>query len=111
MSIGSILNMARSGMAASQASIQTASQNISNAQTAGYSRQSVDIAPAQAMRLPYGWVGAGVTIGTISRTRDILLDATYRGDSAAAASAQTTSDALDQIQAVFGEPRVPFDGF
>ena len=43
MSIGSILNMARQGMAAQQTAIHTASQNIANAETVGYSRQRVEL--------------------------------------------------------------------
>jgi flagellar hook-associated protein FlgK len=44
MSLGSILNMARTAMTVQQAGVQDASQTMSNATTAGYSRQRVDTA-------------------------------------------------------------------
>ncbi|MEP6494634.1 MAG: flagellar hook-associated protein FlgK [bacterium] len=104
MSIGSILNMARTAMAAQQTAVQVASQNISNATTAGYSRQRVDLATTQPTVFPYGSVGTGVGIQSITRSRDALLDTAYRQNSAGAAGADTTNTALSQIQSIFGEP-------
>jgi len=104
MSIGSILNMARTAMAAQQTAVQVASQNISNATTAGYSRQRVDMATSLPTVFPYGSIGTGVSIQSITRSRDMMLDTTYRQNSAGAAGADTTNTALSQIQSVFGEP-------
>jgi flagellar hook-associated protein 1 len=104
MSIGSILNMARSGMNAQQLAVQVASQNISNAQTAGYSKQTVVLTSALPTVFPYGSVGTGVDVETISRARDAMLDAQYRQDAAGQSYADTKSSALTQIQSVFGEP-------
>lgn len=104
MSIGGILDMARSGMNAQQIAIQTASQNIANADTEGYSRQRVDTATRLSTIFPYGTLGTGVDVVGIARARDAMLDATYRTDSAAQSNAQTTSTALSQVQDVFGEP-------
>jgi flagellar hook-associated protein 1 FlgK len=104
MSIGSILNMARSGMNAQQTAVQVASQNISNATTEGYSKQRVELATALPTVFPYGSVGTGVDIKTISRARDAMLDTTYRTDSSSQSRAETTSAALREIQSVFGEP-------
>jgi flagellar hook-associated protein 1 FlgK len=104
MSIGSILNAARSGMNAQQIAVQIASQNIANAQTAGYSRQRVELATTLETIFPYGTIGTGVEIQTISRARDSLLDATYRENSGSSSKAETTSHSLMQIQQIFGEP-------
>lgn len=104
MSIGSILNMARDGLRAQQQAITTASQNIANAQTVGYSRQRVEMAASLPTVFPYGSVGTGVDIVSITRARDTLLDTAYRTDSAAATGAQTRTTALEQMQSVFGEP-------
>ena len=105
MSIGSILNTARQAMSAQQMAVQIASQNIANAKSDGYSRQRVELAVAATPTVfPYGSVGTGVGIKSITRARDTLLDATFRTDSAGSAAADTTSDALSQIQSVFGEP-------
>ncbi len=104
MSIASILNMARTAMSAQQLGIQISSQNISNAETDGYSRQRVDLATALPTLFPYGSVGTGVTVQGITRSRDALLDNTFRQASSGSSAASTKSDALDQVQAVLGEP-------
>jgi flagellar hook-associated protein FlgK len=104
MSIGSILNSARQAMNAQQTAVQIASQNIANAKTEGYSRQRVELAAMVPTVYPYGSLGTGVGITSITRARDTLLDATYRDDNASASSAQTSADALGQIQSIFGEP-------
>jgi flagellar hook-associated protein 1 FlgK len=104
MSLGSILNMARTAMTVQQAGVQVASQNISNATTAGYSRQRVDTATTLPTVFPYGSVGTGVGIQSITRARDTLLDTAFRQNSASASNADTQSTALQQIQSIFGEP-------
>lgn len=104
MSIGSILNSARSGMAASQLSVQISAQNIANADVDGYSRQRVELATSLSTAYPYGTIGTGVTVTNISRARDAMLDAAYRQDSSGQAKADTTANALTQIQTMFGEP-------
>jgi flagellar hook-associated protein 1 FlgK len=104
MSIGSILNMARDGMRAQQQAVQTASQNIANSQTVGYSRQRVELQASLPTVFPYGSIGTGVTVATITRARDEMLDLAYRTDSSASKQAETMSSALAQIESVFGEP-------
>lgn len=104
MSIGSILNMARTAMAVQQTAVQIASQNISNATTDGYSRQRVDTATTLPTVFPYGSIGTGVGIQSITRSRDALLDTAYRQNSAGASGASTQNTALSQIQSIFGEP-------
>ena len=75
MSIGSILNSARQAMNAQQTAVQIASQNIANAKTEGYSRQRVELAAMVPTVYPYGSLGTGVGITSITRARDTLLDA------------------------------------
>lgn len=104
MSIGSILNSARQGMNAQQTAVQIASQNIANAKTEGYSRQRVELAAQLPTIFPYGSVGTGVAVASITRARDALLDGVYRTDNALAKNASTTADALARVQSIFGEP-------
>jgi hypothetical protein len=75
MSLGNVLNMARTAMAAHQTALQVASQNISNATTEGYSRQRVELTTALPTVFPYGSVGTGVKIAGVTQARDTLLDA------------------------------------
>ena len=104
MSLGNVLNMARTAMSAHQTALQVASQNISNATTEGYSRQRVELTTALPTVFPYGSVGTGVKIQGITQARDTLLDAAFRQGSSGAFAADTTNTALSQIQSILGEP-------
>lgn len=77
--------MARSALTASQRSIDVTGQNISNINTAGYSRQRVDLSSVGAGGInwkhglsPAENVGMGVNINGIRRIRDSFLDIRYR---------------------------------
>jgi flagellar hook-associated protein 1 len=102
--IGSLLSIARSGLMASQAHIATASQNITNAQTPGYSRQRTLIRQGDQQNLPFGNFGTGVIVDGTERIRDNLLDTTFRRDAGAAAYNEQRRDALQAVESVYGEP-------
>lgn len=69
MSLSNILQTAYSGISASQSALRSVSNNISNVNTAGYSREQV-MFEAQA----YGGNVAGVKIGQIRRVTDQFLE-------------------------------------
>lgn len=102
--IGGLLSIARSGLTASQAQISTTSQNITNAQTPGYSRQRVTLIPGYPEQLPYGTFGTGVLVANVVRMRDEMIDAGYRRDSGAAGASEERRDALQAVESVLGEP-------
>ncbi len=104
MNFGGMLSIARSGLMASQAQISTSSQNVTNAQTPGYSRQRVTLTPGYPERLAYGTFGTGVLIGGVERMRDELLDASFRRDTQNAGYTEERRDALQAIEGVLGEP-------
>lgn len=101
---GGLLSIARSGLMASQAQISTASQNVTNAQTPGYSRQRVTLVQGFPEQLPFGTFGTGVMVKNVERMRDELLDSGYRRDSGAAAYSEERRDALQAIEDILGEP-------
>ena len=70
------LNTAYSGLQAANAALNTTANNISNAETKGYSRQTVTTQAADAIRsfTTYGCVGAGVETLAIERVRDKFYD-------------------------------------
>ena len=70
------LNTAYKGLLASNAALNTTSNNIANVQTEGYSRQQVVQEAAQAIRVfrTYGCAGAGVETIAIERVRDEFYD-------------------------------------
>jgi flagellar hook-associated protein 1 FlgK len=104
VSITSILSVARTGLTAHQAAIETISHNIANAETEGYSRQRVTLSANLPQRLPYGNIGTGVGVANVERVRDTLLDGTYRREAGGAAFHGTSRDLLTPIEGVFGEP-------
>jgi flagellar hook-associated protein 1 FlgK len=103
-SFGGILSIARSGLLASQQGVTVASNNITNAQTPGYSRQRVVFRTGEPVQLPFGSFGTGVFTEDVQRMRNVLLDDTWRQDTAAASRNETMRDTLQQIERVWGEP-------
>lgn len=73
------LTIAGSGLRASNAALNTTANNISNAQTVGYSRQTVTQQAFTALRTftTYGCAGAGVETIAIERVRDNFYDVKY----------------------------------
>lgn len=76
------LSIASSGIRASNAALNTTANNISNAQTEGYSRQQVTQEAANALRVfaSYGCAGAGVDTVAIERVRDSFYDMRFRNN-------------------------------
>lgn len=70
------LTIASSGLRAANAALNTTGNNISNVNTAGYSRQQVTQEAANALRVfaTYGCAGAGVETLAIERVRDKFYD-------------------------------------
>lgn len=73
------LNIAYTGLLASNAALNTTSNNISNVQTKGYSRQQVVQQASDALRVfqTYGCAGAGVDTLAVERIRDEFYDNKY----------------------------------
>src|SRR3954447_15304075 len=99
---GSALTTARYGL-------DVVSQNIANADTAGYTRQSVQQASVDAVSgvpsiytRPAG--PGGVTVTGTARLTDTVLVARLRTEQARSGYADTTAAQLDQVQAMFAEP-------
>ncbi len=104
MSLNSILGTATLALQAQQTAMQTASNNIANAGTAGYSRQVVNLTPNTPLYTPSGAIGTGVLVQDISRVRNTMLDTNYWAQSSQAAGYTTQGDVLTSISSVFGEP-------
>jgi flagellar hook-associated protein 1 FlgK len=78
------LNIAASGLRASNAALNTTANNIANANTDGYSRQKVKQEASDALRVfsRYGCAGAGVDTIAIERVRDSFYDVKFRNNEA-----------------------------
>ncbi|WP_310604058.1 flagellar hook-associated protein FlgK [Anaerosporobacter sp.] len=99
------LNIGLSGLYAYQASINTTAHNISNAETKGYSRQSVVTSASEALRVysSYGMAGSGVDIVDIIQQRSAYYDVKYRNSSALYGEYSTKNDYMLQVQNYFNE--------
>ncbi len=105
------LNTALSGLEAAQAAINTAGENIANANTPGYSRQVVDMTERNPLTVQTSSVtgsstqlGQGVDITTITRERNQFLDSSYRNQNSQTSGDNTASTLLGQVQASLDEP-------
>ena len=98
------LYTAFSGLTAAQAGINTASHNVANASTIGYTRQQVDLTSRIPYHQRFGTVGQGVDIASISRARVAGLDTQVRTSASAQGRLDVLADLLAGAEAVMGEP-------
>lgn len=103
-SISGILSVARSALLAHQAAMEVTGHNIANAETPGYTRQSLLLGQSDPRRVTYGTFGTGVRVSTVGRAREALLDQDVRSQLAPSAQARTRRDMLQRVERVFGEP-------
>jgi len=98
MDITLSLQNALTGLQAAQANLAVISSNITNAQTPGYSRETVPLSTQIV-----GNAGAGVLVGVTQRQVDDNLAKSARQQDTAASAADTTDSYFQQIQSLFGQ--------
>jgi flagellar hook-associated protein 1 FlgK len=102
MSLIGALTTGQTALAASQAGIQVAGNNISNSGNADYTRETVQLTPATDQQIRPGmFVGNGVDITAIQRQADAALQSRLNNSISDGQSAQTTQQWLSQVQSVF----------
>ncbi len=101
MSISSLLSIGSRAMTANYAALQTTGNNVANANTAGYSRQSVELATAFSQQTGSGFFGKGVDVATVSRAHSDFLTREAATTASIAAADQARSSQLQQLEAVF----------
>ncbi len=102
------LNIAYTGLLASNAALNTTSNNIANVQTEGYSRQQVVQQAADAIRVfeTYGCAGAGVDTLAIERVRDDFYDTKYWNNNALVGEYSSKQYYMTQIETYFTDDGV-----
>lgn len=105
------LQSARTGMSASQASIQTTSHNINNLNTPGYSRQQVEQKARSAYSYPgynsqlgAGQLGTGVEVTDIVRVRNSFYDFQFKNESHTYGQIGVKYDHYSTMETIFNEP-------
>jgi len=109
MSIG-LLNTALSGLAAFQRSLETTSNNISNVNTEGYSRQRAELATRPEQFLGGNFVGTGVSVANIARSYDQFITGQVRSSNSAFGEVDTyhrLATQIDNIVAAEGTSLAP----
>lgn len=105
------IETSRRGLFSQQAAINTTGHNISNASTAGYSRQRVNLTAATSIEAygmthstATGQLGTGVEVKSINRLRSAFLDQQFREQNAAKSTWTKQVDSLSMIEGIVNEP-------
>ena len=99
------LNIAYTGLLASNAAMNTTSNNIANVQTEGYSRQQVTQQASNALRVfqTYGCAGAGVETLAIERVRDEFYDGRFWDNNAQLGEYDMKQYYMQQLETYFDD--------
>jgi flagellar hook-associated protein 1 FlgK len=104
------LEIARRAMATQQSALYVTGQNVSNANTPGYTRQRVNFQqtepyPSVGINAPHipGQMGTGVQASSIQRVREAFLDVQYRGENSKLGYWQSRTDSLSKMESIMNE--------
>lgn len=103
------LNTLVRSLYANQVSLNTVGHNIANANTAGYSRQRVNLVTTAPQKI-YGGsngsyhLGTGVDVQSVTRSRDTFVDKQMWKESASLGYGAATYDVLSRLEGVISEP-------
>ncbi len=98
------LDIAITGMAANQKALEVTGHNVSNLGTEGYARQGAILVGA-ATRSYGNWkIEMGVDVQQIRQIRDLFQDNLVRSESNALGYWETRYKAVEDLQAIIGEP-------
>ena len=105
------LEASKRGLFTQQSALYTTGHNISNANTAGYSRQRVNMQatpgfPGTGLNAPTtpGFIGTGVEAGSVQRIRDAFVDRQFRQESNKLGYWESRSQAITQMEDIMTEP-------
>ena len=99
-----LLGIGYSGLSAAQLALTTTGNNISNVNTPGYSRQSVDLVTNPAQILGSSYVGSGVGVASITRSYDQFLVGQVRSSTSSYGSANTFQQYASTVDNMLGDP-------
>jgi flagellar hook-associated protein 1 FlgK len=99
--LSSGLNIGLSGLQASQAALDVIGHNISNVNTPGYSRQDVALSSSASQSFGNLQYGTGVTVSSITATRNKFLDMQITSGLSGQAGAQTRYDGIQAVASAF----------
>jgi flagellar hook-associated protein 1 len=99
------LETALRGLMAQQQALDVTGENITNASTPGYTRETVNLSTTPGLQVGPGLLlGTGVDVTGYQRVRDTFLDTQLRAQTMLQGSAQAQQDGLSQVEGVLNEP-------
>jgi len=101
MTVSSLLSIGARAMSANYAALQVTGNNVANANTAGYSRQSVELATSLSQQTGSGFFGKGVDVATVTRAHSDFLTREAATTAALAAADDARNKQLLQLEKVF----------
>ena len=101
MSASPLMSLGIKAMNANFAALQTAGNNIANANVAGYSRQQVELSTALGQFTGSGYFGRGVNVATVSRSHDALLAREAAGAKSLSAMDAARLSQLNRLESIF----------
>lgn len=102
----STLSIAITGLNAAQAGLLTTSNNISNSNTAGYSRQAIQQTTQTPNFTGSGFIGQGTRVLTVQRQYSSFLGQQLTASQSATSQLQTYQTQLNQVDNMLGDTTV-----
>src|SRR5262249_52587388 len=93
------------GLLAQQQALNLTGHNIANAQTPGYTRQTIQLSTTSGLQVTPGLLlGTGVNVDSYQRVRDQFLDVQLRAQTMLQGAADAKQDGLGAVEAAINEP-------
>ncbi|MBI4569341.1 MAG: flagellar hook-associated protein FlgK [Planctomycetes bacterium] len=100
-SLFNALSIGRTALMAQQAGMAVVGNNIANANTVGYTRQRMELAPLGSQDVGFGQLGTGVGVTQVRRLIDEAVESAIRGANATLGRLATERDTLERVEQVF----------
>lgn len=101
MSSSPLMSLGIKAMAANYAALQTTSHNIANANVAGFSRQTANLATSQGQFTGAGFFGRGVDVVTVTRAHNDFLTKEAASANSTASMDGARLQQLQQLENIF----------
>jgi len=105
MGTSDVLSVGVSGTLAARRGMSTASHNIANANTEGFSRQRVEVATRPAQITGVGALGTGVDINSVKRVHNDFVSSDMRTNASITSGIQINYDYTSQIDNMLADPK------
>lgn len=99
-----IFSIGTSALNAAYTALRTAGNNVANASTPGYSRQSVVLTAQTGAMIGGNYLGQGVAVSDVRRSYDVFLSRAATSAQAAASSSDARATQLGQLDNLFANP-------